>query len=213
MLSLYGKQFARYLLPGFPAAAMMCAFLGHWGTSGGQKRPSVRIFGTVFGLFVTLVPQFATDWDVISALARRDSRTEAGEFILRRLPAGSTIAVTEEPWQFEMPPIDQSRYKIAPCEYDMGKLLANRPNAFVYSELQSDPEVNPHPEFPSEPAFWQEIDKGKSSHQWTTLYESPPDVSEHNFWCAFDLWRTQPEDMRYASPRVYVLAPARPPEN
>jgi len=207
MLSLYAKEFARYLLPAFPAAAMMGSFLAHFASSGGQKRPAARSFATAVGLLVLLLPQFATDWDVISALGRPDSRTEAGQFILRRLPAGSTIAVTEEPWQFEMPPIDQGRFKIAVCEYDLGKLAESRPNSFIYSDLQSDPEINPHPEFASEPAFWREIDEGRRAGKWTTLYESPVYMSERKFWCALGLWRTAPEDMRYISPRVYVLAP------
>jgi hypothetical protein len=207
VLSLYGKQFARYLLPALPAAAMMGSYVGHLATSGGQKRPAARVLATVVGLFVLVLPQVATDWDVISALQRRDSRTEAGEFLLCRFPPGATIAVTEEPWQFEMPPIDQSLFKIAVSQYDMGKLAESRPNAFVYSDLQSDPEVNPHPEFPTEAAFWQEIHEGRRAGKWTTLYASPAYLSERNFWCALGLWHMAPEDMRYVSPRVYVLAP------
>jgi hypothetical protein len=109
-----------------------------------------------------------------------------------------------------MPPIDQSRFKVVPCYYDLATLERSRPNAFVYSEMQSDPEIGRHPEFPREPAFWQGIEEYRSSGKWTTLYESPPDVGNHIFPCALGLWRAAPEDMRYVSPRVFVLAPAAP---
>jgi hypothetical protein len=212
MLSLYGKQFARFLLPAFPAAALLASYLAHLATSAARNRSFVRVFALSAAVLVTLLPQIMTDCGAISSLRGVDSRTLAGQFILSspRLPAGSTIAVTEEPWQFEMPPFDQSRFKIAVCNYDLARLDKSRPNAFIYSEMQSDPEITSDAEHAGESSFWQGIEQRIRSGNWTMLYESPAAVSEDKFPCAFGLWPTAPEDMRYLTPVVYVLAPAAP---
>jgi len=236
LVSIFGKQFARFLLPAFPAAAMMGGFVLHVAfaapgrtsrapltspdasaASGGADVP--RPFGArsaapkrvvwayragvFFCCVLVFLPQVVSDIDMTVRMNRRDSRTIAGEAILEMVPKGARVAVTEEPWQFEMPPMDASRYEIVVCGYDAEALAASRPNAFVYSELQSDPEVNPH-----EAAFWRTLEAQVSAARWRVVYESDPGCDCYKFYPALALWKTPPEDMRFVSPRITVLVPS-----
>jgi len=210
-LSIWGKHFARYLLPALPAAAMMVGYIAQWAagkgngvSSGRQSVSSVRILAIFCALLCIAAPQIVTDWEVMGSMRGPDSRTWMGERIAREVPAGATIAVTEEPWQFEMPPLDQHRYRIIVCGYDVERLAAARPNAFVYTDLQSDPEVNPHAEIPHEADFWAEVSRRNETGEWVLTGPVLSGGGTHKFWSALGLWRKPPEDMRYVSPGVFM---------
>jgi len=165
----------------------------------------------MIGLIVMVFPQVVTSANITVAMAREDTRTVAGRAILTLVPPGASIAVTEEPWQFEMPPLDPLRNKIVICGYDAQKLEAASPKAFVYSDLQSDPEVNPHPEFPGELAFWRQMDEAERAGGWRVLFQSSRHLTGRKFWSALWLWRAPPEDMRYVSPMIRVIGPGAAP--
>jgi hypothetical protein len=212
VMSLFGKQFARYLLPIFPSLALMAAYFCArasrtctFADTTRRNRTPLRSILTVGACGLILLLNLLTAGPMLLVKGRKDSRTVAGEWILGNLDAGDRIAVTEEPWQFEMPPMDARRFRIVVCGYDAAALLREAPNALVYSDLQSDPEVNPHPEIPEEGVFWEEVRRGAAGSAFRIALAAPDESDKPNYLCALGLWREPPEDMRYVSPQVYVL--------
>ncbi len=198
VISLFGKQFARFAMPLLPAAAILAG-----GLVGALRRPVA-----VTCVCVALAPCVFTDGGILASLCREDSRTVAAREIARIVPPGSTVVVTEEPWQFEMPPLDLARYRVVATGYDENALDAARPRAFVYSDLQSDENVIAHPEVAGAAQFWKGIEQGRLAGKWKTAYETPADGRWPKFWSGLGLWRNLPEDLRYISPKVVVLEPA-----
>jgi len=150
-------------------------------------------------------PQLLTTGEIVRDVSRKDSRTVAGEWVLKHLKGGEEIAVTEEPWQFEMPPMDRKRYRIAVCGYDAGALLRGGAKVFVYSDLQSDPGVNPHRDVLGEAEFWNELKQGSVAEVFELAFVAPVPRDVRKYYSALGLWKAQPEDLRYVSPRVVVL--------
>jgi len=99
-ISLFAKTFARYILPAVPSLII----LGYIGWSGlyERMRPlNKKILSVVF-IFLT-IGTFAYGMSYKMLFIKENVRTEAGVWIKDNIPAGSSIGVTEVPWQFQMP--------------------------------------------------------------------------------------------------------------
>ena len=66
----------------------------------------------------------------------KNIRTEAGEWILRNIKQSSTIGMTEIPWQYQMPPVDENRYKLVIVGNDYSALQKKKPDYFITSNIQ-----------------------------------------------------------------------------
>ncbi|MCK5595252.1 hypothetical protein KAI19_03660, partial [bacterium] len=72
-------------------------------------------------------------------------RTEAGEWIAKNIKQSSTIGMTEIPWQYQIPPIDENRCKLVIVGNDYSALQKKKPDYFITSNIQYV--FNPLPEF------------------------------------------------------------------
>ena len=66
----------------------------------------------------------------------KNIRTEAGEWIVKNIKQSSTIGMTEVPWQYQMPPVDENRYKLVIVGNDYSELQKKTPDYFITSNIQ-----------------------------------------------------------------------------
>jgi hypothetical protein len=133
----------------------------------------------------------------------KNTRTDAGIWLKDSLPEGTNIGVTEVPWQFQMPPIDQDKYKIKVTGYDVEMLKKQMPDYFLISSFQT-----PIPPYPvnlqqERVQFWTEMGK-------TNLYQ-PVKVWRYypSFLNITFKYKTMPEDLIYLNPTVVLLKKRR----
>jgi hypothetical protein len=127
-----------------------------------------------------------------------DTRTRAGEYIAQNIRAGSTIGVISEPWQFELPPIDSSRYRIVVGRPDLGPngLAAKAPDFIVASDIQAPPLAARTP-LPGEADFWGAFWNGEKPFHIIRRFEAWP-------FGLKDFVQSGPQDMRYADPVIAI---------
>ena len=78
-----------------------------------RRKPGAKVAAPILLLIVLLatgLQSFA--FARLYADPKCDTRTRAGEWIAQNIPAGSTIGVLSEPWQFELPPLDSRKFRI-----------------------------------------------------------------------------------------------------
>jgi hypothetical protein len=126
-----------------------------------------------------------------------DTRALAGEWIASNIPKGATIGVVSPPWQFELPPLDEGRYKIVVVEQDPDALARAAPDYFVSSDLQFPPIAVRGPLREEESDFWTQVFEGRKGCRVVKRAEAWPGGS-HPFQ------RHGPHDMRYANPVIVV---------
>ena len=205
VVGLDGRSYSRYYVPLLPAMALLasrCLFALADGAHRAGWRPWVRVAISVVVVIAAVGPAAATSSAWARLYGTENARTLAGEWVASHVPEGSRVGVTKWPWQFELPPLDPSRYRLVVLEdsprgdpEDLALLWASRPDYFVTSSLQSGT-----------------IDRGGGAGFWHVLlasgalyrvcYEGRVPLS---VWGReLDLSR-YPEDMRYVNPVVYVL--------
>ncbi len=188
----------RYLLPALPLFILAAGLVGTeliiaWPT---RRNNFLLTTGVVA---VALVALLALGNSFARALLKHapDTRTAAGQWIEQNIPAGSTIGVIEDPWQFQMPPIDKKAYRVVIIGENPDELRTHLPEWFVYSDFQQPPLEIRGPLTPSEEKFWKTLKE---------LYEEKHD--EHR-WAHISLMRfsrdEEPHDMRYVNPRIHIL--------
>ena len=69
-------------------------------------------------------------------LTKKNVRTEAGEWIVKNIKQSSTIGMTEIPWQYQMPPVDEDRYELIIVGNDYSALQEKKPDYFITSNIQ-----------------------------------------------------------------------------
>ena len=135
-----------------------------------------------------------------------DTRTRAAQW-LARIPAGAAMGIVltkpdPSPWTFELPPLDEKRYKIVPVKasWNEMKRMADEgglPEYFVCSDLQFPPIQVRHPLNAEEKTFWNEVFRGGKLYRVIESFEAWP-LGRKVFL------RRGPHDMRYPNPKIVV---------
>jgi len=188
VVGLDGRSYSRYYLPMVPCAAILggltiCRFFP---SQGWLERVQV---GAV------LLPGLVSAASYAAAFAAPNTRDLAGEWISSRIPAGTTIGMIDYPWQYEMPPIDGSKYRLfilsvegkGMCDFDA--LKRGRPEYFVVSSAQA---VAGAGATADRARLWS----------WLAVHAPRP----VRFVRRVIAYRP-PEDMRYVNPDVWVFGP------
>jgi hypothetical protein len=103
-----------------------------------RRKPGAKVATPILLLIVL----FATGLQSLAfgrlyADPKYDTRTCAGEWIAQNIPAGSSIGVFSEPWQFELPPLDSRKFKIVIADQpNSAGVVEITPDYFVWSNLQ-----------------------------------------------------------------------------
>jgi len=133
-----------------------------------------------------------------------DTRTRAGEWIARRVPAGSSIGIAAKPdepdstpWQFELPPLDDRRCRIVILRPWHDEWRDSPPDCIVASDLQFPPLATRDALGPTEEAFRREIFHGGKQYAVVARFEAWPVGMKY-------LLYSGPQDMRYLNPVIVV---------
>ncbi len=106
LISASHVRFARYALPLFPAAALLCAWAVHeWLPRPAPTRPARAVWGIVIAFCAAAIASsliYAVALDVLFALP--DARDDAARWIQAHVPRGSAVGVIDVPW-FYSPPL------------------------------------------------------------------------------------------------------------
>ncbi|HOL22758.1 MAG TPA: hypothetical protein PLQ41_07910, partial [bacterium] len=129
---------------------------------------------------------------------KENIRTEAGIWIKENIPAGSSIGVTEVPWQFQMPPFDYYVYRVVVTGYNTEELKKSQPDFFILSSFQA-----PIPPYPmrlqkERVKFYKEfIESGLYTEE--KRFEKYPSFAGITY-----RFKTLPEDLIYLNPTIVV---------
>lgn len=194
IMSLLSLKFARYILPVIPPFIVIGA--GGWLTLDENKR---------LGFIRNIIIDFVVIFTFIYGMAfevlfiKENIRTEAGVWIKENIPQGSSMGVTEVPWQFQMPPFDYYVYPVVVTGYNIEELKKKQPDFFILSSLQA-----PIPPYPlrlqeERKRFYEEFIK---SGLYTEIkkFERYPSFAGITF-----KKKTLPEDLIYLNPAIVIF--------
>ena len=144
-----------------------------------------------------------------------DTRTQAGEWIAKNIPAGATIGLMDVPWQFDTPPLDEKRYQIAVLKPERTALDESGPEWVIFSEYQTPPLALRGSFSPSEQRFWDRIRgiDGGEDHEpfhnakWYGIWQSFEAKAglRHNMrWVVVPASCWPIHDLRYPNPTIRV---------
>ncbi|MCX5641691.1 MAG: hypothetical protein NTY10_00370 [Candidatus Omnitrophica bacterium] len=130
---------------------------------------------------------------------KENTRTLAGEWIKKNIPAGAAIGVTEVPWQFQLPPLDEERYQLKVTGYNLENLETMLPDYFIISSFQGN--IAPIPEqMPGERnLFWLEFEKS-GKYQALAFFRQPLSFAGIVF-----NQNSASEDLIYLNPTIAVF--------
>ena len=151
-ISLFAKNFARYILPIVPPLIALGS--GFWLLPGRTK--FINTLKKTVTLLV-LITTFFYGMAYLSLFIKENVRTTAGRQIKEDIPEGTTIGVTEVPWQFQMPPLDEERYRLKVTGYDINSLIEKKPDYFLLSSFQAGIPPVPKQMPPERRLFWKEF--------------------------------------------------------
>ena len=201
LLMLGQPTMVRYMMPSlfFPIALTAWAFarLHRRGVEIG-KRSSTVAAPALLAFVLVLTAWQSAAFGRLYVDPACDTRTRAGEYIAENIPAGATIGVISDPWQFELPPINTSKYRIIIGNPDLGPngLAAMGPIYIVASDIQAPPLAARSPR-EGEAEFWEAFWDEEKPFNILRQFEAWPlglrDFLLHG-----------PQDMRYADPIIAV---------
>lgn len=135
-MSSLTQKFARYILPVLPPFIIL-GVLGWFSL----KNLALFIKNFVFALTIIFIFLYGMAYEML--FIKENIRTEAGIWIKENIPPGSSIGVTEVPWQFQLPPFDYYTYKVEVTGYNIEELKKRKPEYFILSSFQAP--VPPYP--------------------------------------------------------------------
>jgi len=200
VLCLARPAMVRYLMPVAPLPALLVAWaffrIHRRGVEIGKRR---TVAAAPVLLAVLLLATGAQSFQMARLFTdpQADTRTRAGEWIAENLPQGATIGVVSEPWQFELPPLDRSRFRVIVVKPEPEALARARPDYFVSSDFQFPPLAIRGPLSAKEKAFWREVFQGGGRYVIARRFEAWP-AGRKVFL------QSGPHDMRYPNPVIVV---------
>ncbi|MCX8082124.1 MAG: glycosyltransferase family 39 protein [bacterium] len=193
VLSSCSGKFARYILPIVPLFIILG--IDFWFS---YSKINLVKFLKKGILSLVLISTFIYGMAFEMLFIKENIRTEAGVWIKENIPAGSSIGVTEVPWQFQMPPFDYYVYKVEVTGYDIESLKETQPDYFILSSFQA-----PIPPYPLKLQkerinFYKEfIATGMYTEEMR--FEKYPSLGFISF-----RFKTLPEDLIYLNPSIVI---------
>lgn len=199
-ISLFSKNFARYILPAVPPLVILGS-IGWFGLYE-RLRPGYKKFLSAGFIFIA-VWTFVYGMSYKMFFLRENIRTEAGVWIKENIPAGSSIGVTEVPWQFQMPPFDYYRYDVVVTGYDFDRAEETKPDYFILSSYQASIPPYPLKLQQERSTFWEEF-RNSGLYKEKKVFQKFPQFLGFTF-------RTEvlPEDLIYLNPTIVVFEKGR----
>ncbi|MCK4401090.1 glycosyltransferase family 39 protein [bacterium] len=132
-ISSFSITVSRYILPIVPSLIILgCS---GWFELLNKLKLTKKHIGYSIIIFVLLFT-FCYGMSYEKLLVDKNIRTEAGEWILKNIKESSTIGMTEIPWQHQIPPVDENRYKLVIVGNDYSMLQKKKPEYFITSNIQ-----------------------------------------------------------------------------
>ncbi len=132
-ISIFSKHFSRYILPIVPLLIILgCS---GWFELLNKLKSIKKHIGYSIIIFVLLFT-FCYGMSYEKLLVNKNIRTKAGEWIVKNIKQSSTIGMTEVPWQYQMPPVDENRYKLVIVGNNYSVLQKKNPDYFITSNIQ-----------------------------------------------------------------------------
>jgi len=195
-ISIFSKNFARYILPLVPSFIILGGY--GWFLTLTKTKKILKFLISLWIIFVILFTFFyGMSYEML--FIQKNIRTEAGEWIKENIPAGSSIGVTEVPWQFQMPPFDYFKYNLIVTGYDFNKLKKEKPEYFIISSFQA-----PIPPFPlklqiEKNSFWNEFIN-------SSIYKEEKKFQKFPSFLSFKFqFNELPEDLIYLNPTIVIF--------
>jgi len=196
-ISSFSKNFARYILPVVPSLIIL-GTIGYF--------ILYEYLYPVLKKCLTIILLLVLCWTFIYGMAfkmlfvKENIRTEAGVWIKENIPQGSSMGVTEVPWQFQMPPFDYYVYPVVVTGYNIEELKKKQPDFFILSSFQA-----PIPPYPlrlqeERKRFYEEFMKS-GLYSEIKRFERYP-----SFLCITFKNRTLPEDLIYLNPTIVIFS-------
>ncbi len=194
LMSVLSLKFARYMLPIVPALAIFGT--GAWFTTGGN-----RILRFSRNSLIVLMLLFTSAYGLSYErfFVQENVRTLAGKWIRENIPAGSSMGVTEVPWQFQMPLFDCALYDVVVTGYDFAVAMEKNPDYFVLSSFQA-----PIPTYPlrlqkERNDFWERF-SNSGMYKEKKVFRKVPSF----FGMTFKK-DVLPEDLIYLNPTIVIF--------
>jgi len=190
-ISVFSKNFARYILPIVPPLIILGLDIWTW-----EIKKLNLLKNSI--LWICILYTFVYGLSYKSLFIKENIRTEAGIWIKENIPAGSSIGVTEVPWQFQMPPFDYYVYRVVVTGYNTEELKKSQPDFFILSSFQA-----PIPPYPmrlqkERVKFYKEfIESGLYTEE--KRFEKYPSFAGITY-----RFKTLPEDLIYLNPTIVV---------
>ena len=122
-----------------------------------------------------------------------NTRTTAGKWIAQNIPAGSSIGMRRDPWQYETPPINQRKYHLCITSKNLVEMVKvmdrQKPSYFIISEA----------ECPNDFQVWGELLKRKG-YEVKKEFSNPPRV----FGTPFN-YKNPSDDYIYFYPKILIF--------
>ncbi|MDD3726451.1 MAG: phospholipid carrier-dependent glycosyltransferase, partial [Candidatus Ratteibacteria bacterium] len=192
-MSSLSLKFARYILSLLPPFIIV----GLTGWFSFENRVAVFIRKVVLTLILVFTFVYGMAFDML--FIKENIRTEAGIWIKESIPVGSSIGVTEVPWQFQMPPFDYYIYRVEVVGYNIEELKKIQPEYFILSSFQAP--IPPYPLKLQEERtnFYKAfIDTGIYIEE--KRFERTPSFAGITFKA-----RQLPEDLIYLNPTIVIF--------
>ncbi len=194
-ISSFAVHFGRYILPIVPS--FIALGVGPWVVPSKRKR-GITIFKKLVASFV-VVATFLYGMAYLSLFWKENTRTVAGKWIKESLLPGATIGVTEVPWQFQLPPLDEDRYCLVVTGYNLEKLKKAKPDYFLLSSFQAGISPVPAQLSPEKATFWKEFED-------SGLYQPLASFSQPLQFLGFKFSQNfASEDFIYLNPTIVIF--------
>ncbi|HUT32758.1 MAG TPA: hypothetical protein VNE39_04685 [Planctomycetota bacterium] len=206
-----GRAYSRYYVGLLPCLALLGArgLMATWDALRRLVKPmQLRAAVAAVVLLVGVGPAAVVSWGWARLYATENVRTLAGEWIAAHVPGDAVVAVTEWPWQYDMPPLDVEgrlqggggRRLVVLADggppYDAIRLLKTPHDFFVTSSLQLGRIPPVEGAVDERSRFWRALLASGEYRVRRFIVAGPPLTGP---------MAALPEDMQYVNPEIYVL--------
>jgi len=207
-----GTIYVRHLFPLFPMLVLLASRAVFICADGLRLRPRQQWIVTAVCALL-LCPSLYRSVAHIRLFADESVRIEAGQWIAKNIPAGATIGLPDDNWQYDVPPLDEKRYQLIVTGYSARNLKADHPDYVLTNSRQRDPVLVPRTTECE--AFWNYLSLSRE-YVLADEFRKSPYVFKRG-WRPPLRWRSlfslagldpsnedAPEDLRYVNPILYV---------
>jgi len=195
-ISIFSKNFSRYILPIVPVSIILSGIGWYWFF---ENRGKIERISAIVFIIIVMCFTFVYGMSYELLFISKNIRTEAGEWIKENISKGSTIGVSEFPWQFQMPPFDYFKYKVIVTGYNTKSVIQKSPKYIIFSSLQV-----PIPPYSLKLEsyrinFWKEF-QNLNLYKPIKIFQKYPSFLMFHFH-----FQTIPEDLIYLNPTIIIF--------